>query len=431
MKRILSLIVALLMIGSLIVLSACSSNSADAEDGEDEEENSSAVGGYQGEVNVYNWGEYISPGDDGAMDVIDEFEKKYNIKVNYTNFETNEELYNVLTNSNSTYDVIFPSDYMVSRLREEGMLAKLDFDNIPNYKYIDERFKNMAYDPDNEYSVPYSWNFVAIGYNTEMIEEGSITGFKDLWDPQYKDTGILMFNNSRDAMAIAMQLCDPPIDPGATSFTREDIDRATDKLIEQKSVLKKYVMDQVFAEMEGNQSGLCTYYAGDIWTMMENNENLDYCLPEEGSNLFNDAMCIPANCKNKENAELFINFMCEPEVAAANSEYITYGTPNTAALELIDEEMLSSELLNPSDEYLDKCYTFSNLDDDIYSYMQKRFVEACSSSAEVSSVEKKATNPAAVWAVGAILLIVIVMTVVIIVLDIRRAVKNRGRINKI
>ncbi len=431
MKRILSLIVALLMIGSLIVLSACSSNSADAEDGEDEEENSSAVGGYQGEVNVYNWGEYISPGDDGAMDVIDEFEKKYNIKVNYTNFETNEELYNVLTNSNSTYDVIFPSDYMVSRLREEGMLAKLDFDNIPNYKYIDERFKNMAYDPDNEYSVPYSWNFVAIGYNTEMIEEGSITGFKDLWDPQYKDTGILMFNNSRDAMAIAMQLCDPPIDPGATSFTREDIDRATDKLIEQKSVLKKYVMDQVFAEMEGNQSGLCTYYAGDIWTMMENNENLDYCLPEEGSNLFNDAMCIPANCKNKENAELFINFMCEPEVAAANSEYITYGTPNAAALELIDEEMLSSELLNPPDEYLDKCYTFSNLDDDIYSYMQKRFVEACSSSAEVSSVEKKATNPAAVWAVGAILLIVIVMTVVIIVLDIRRAVKNRGRINKI
>lgn len=322
MKRILSLIVALLMLGSLIALSACSSNSVDAEDGEDEEDNSSAAG-YQGEVNVYNWGEYISPGDDDTMDVIDEFEKKYNIKVNYTNFETNEELYNVLTNSNSTYDVIFPSDYMVSRLREEGMLAKLDFDNIPNYKYIDERFNNMAYDPDNEYSVPYSWNFVAIGYNTDMIEEGSITGFKDLWDPQYKDKGILMFNNSRDAMAIAMQLCDPPIDPGATSFTREDIDRATDKLIEQKSVLKKYVMDQVFAEMEGNQSGLCTYYAGDIWTMMENNESLDYCLPEEGSNLFNDAMCIPANCKNKENAELFINFMCEPEVAAANSEYIT------------------------------------------------------------------------------------------------------------
>lgn len=421
MKRLISLILAVLMLGTVFCLSACS-GSGDSEDDDT---------GFQGEVNVYNWGEYVDPGDDGGIDVIAEFEKRYRIKVNYTNFETNEELYNVLTNSNSTYDVIFPSDYMVSRLREEGMLAKLDFENIPNYKYIDERFKNMDYDPDNEYSVPYSWNFVAIGYNTDMIEEGSVTGFKDLWDPKYKDNGILMFNNSRDAMAIAMQLCDPPIDPGSKSFTREDIDRATDKLIEQKSVLKKYVMDQVFPEMENNQSGLCTYYAGDIWTMIQNNESLDYCLPEEGSNIFNDAMCIPANCKNKENAELFINFMCEPEIAAANSEYITYGTPNTGALELIDEEMLASELLNPPQEYLDKCYTFSNLDDDIYSYMQKRFVEACSASAEVSSVEKKTVDPAAIWAVCIILALVIAATLVIIVLDIRKAIKNRGRINKI
>ncbi len=423
MKRLISLMLAVLMLGALVCLSACSGSKDSIDDDADE--------GFQGEVNVYNWGEYISPGDDDTLDVVDEFEKKYHIKVNLTNFETNEEMYNVLTNSNSTYDVIFPSDYMVSRLREEGLLAKLDFDNIPNYKYIDERFKNMDYDPDNEYSVPYSWNFVAIGYNTDMIKEGSVTGFKDLWDPKYKDDGILMFNNSRDAMAIAMQQCDPPIDPGAKSFTREDIDRATDKLIEQKSVLKKYVMDQVFAEMEGSQSGICAYYAGDIYTMMDNNEALSYCLPEEGSNLFNDAMCIPANCKNKENAELFINFMCEPEIAAANAEYITYGTPNKAAVELIDEDMMASELINPPQEYLDKCYTFSNLDDDIYAYMQKRFVEACSASAEVSSVEKKAVNPAAVWAVCIILAVIIAATLVIIVLDIRKAIKNRGRINKL
>lgn len=422
MKRLISLMLAVLMLGALFCLSACSGS----KDSEDDDDSS-----FQGEVNVYNWGEYISPGDDDTLDVVDEFEKKYHIKVNLTNFETNEEMYNVLTNSNSTYDVIFPSDYMVSRLREEGLLAKLDFDNIPNYKYIDERFKNMDYDPDNEYSVPYSWNFVAIGYNTDMIKEGSVTGFKDLWDPKYKDDGILMFNNSRDAMAIAMQQCDPPIDPGAKSFTREDIDRATDKLIEQKSVLKKYVMDQVFTEMEGSQSGICAYYAGDIYTMMDNNEALSYCLPEEGSNLFNDAMCIPANCKNKENAELFINFMCEPEIAAANAEYITYGTPNKAAVELIDEDMMASELINPPQEYLDKCYTFSNLDDDIYAYMQKRFVEACSASAEVSSVEKKAVNPAAVWAVCIILAVIIAATLVIIVLDIRKAIKNRGRINKL
>ena len=251
-----------------------------------------------------------------------------------------------------------------------------------------------------------------------------------MWDPKYKVDGILMFNNSRDAMAIAMQLCDPPIDPGSTTFTREDIDRATQKLIDEKPVLKKYVMDQVFTEMEGSQSGLCAYYAGDIMTMMDNNEDLAYCLPEEGSNLFNDAMCIPANCKNKENAELFINFMCEPEIAAANAEYICYGTPNTGALELLDEEIVSSELFNPPQEYLDKCYTFSNIDDDIYAYMQKRFVEACSASAEVSSVEKRSVNPAAVWGVGIILLVIIIATVCIIVLDIRRAVKNRGRIFK-
>lgn len=429
MKRILSLIFALMMFVGVISLASCSSQSIESDDGEDDGDN--AASGFQGEVNVYNWGEYIDPGDDGGIDVIREFEDTYHIKVNYTNFETNEELYNVLTNSNSTYDVIIPSDYMVSRLREEGLLEKLDFDNIPNYKYIDERFKNMDYDPDNEYSVPYSWGFVAIGYNTDMIREGSVTGFKDLWDPQYKDDGILMFNNSRDAMAIAMQLCDPPIDPGSDSFTREDIDRATDKLIEQKPILKKYVMDQVFAEMEGNQSGICAYYAGDIYTMMLNNESLSYCLPEEGSNLFNDAMCIPSTCKNKENAELFINFMCEPEIAAANAEYITYGTPNTGALEYIDEDMLESELINPPQEYLDKCYTFSNIDDDIYNYMQKSFVEACSASAEVRTVETKTVNPAAVWAVGAILAIVIIATLVIIVLDIRKAIKNRGRINKI
>ncbi|WP_316607907.1 spermidine/putrescine ABC transporter substrate-binding protein [uncultured Ruminococcus sp.] len=425
MKRFFLLILSAAILLPVLALSACSSGNSGATGDEADYD-----GGYQGEVNVYNWGEYVSPGDDGMLDVIAEFQKRYHIKVNYTNFETNEELYNVLTNSNSTYDVIFPSDYMAARLREEGMLAKLDFSNIPNYKYIDDRFKNMAYDPDNEYSVPYTWGFVAIGYNTKMIEEGSITGFKDMWDPKYKDDGILMFNNSRDAMAIAMQLCDPPIDPGSTTFTREDIDRATQKLIDEKPVLKKYVMDQVFTEMEGSQSGLCAYYAGDIMTMMDNNEDLAYCLPEEGSNLFNDAMCIPANCKNKENAELFINFMCEPEIAAANAEYICYGTPNTGALELLDEEIVSSELFNPPQEYLDKCYTFSNIDDDIYAYMQKRFVEACSASAEVSSVEKRSVNPAAVWGVGIILLVIIIATVCIIVLDIRRAVKNRGRIFK-
>ena len=413
MKKILSVLLCAVLLLCSMSFSACSS-----------------LGGYEGEVNVYNWGEYFSPGDDGTVDVIEEFEKKYNIKVNLTNFETNEELYNILLNSNSSYDVIFPSDYMVERLRQEGMLEEIDFSNIPNYQNIDERFRTGSYDPEGKYTVPYSWGFVALVYNTTMIEEGSITGFSDLWNPDYAGS-VLMFNNSRDAMAIAMQQCDPPIDPGSSSFTTEDIDRATDKLVEQKKVLKKYVMDQVFTEMETSQSALAPYYAGDIATMFDNNEDLDYCLPEEGSNLFVDAMCIPTCCRNKENAELFINFMCEPEIAAANAEYLYYGTPNKAALELMDEDYRESELVNPPEEYLQKCFTFASLNDEIYNYMQEKFVKACSSTAEVKEIETKTANPTATAAVCVIIGVVVLLTIVIVILDIRKAVKNRGRINKI
>ena len=412
MKRVFAILICCLLILSSVSLCACSS------------------GGYEGEVNVYNWGEYVSPGDDGTLDVIEEFEKRYNIKVNLTNFETNEELYNILANSNSTYDVIFPSDYMVERLRQEGMLEEIDFSNIPNYENIDERFRTGSYDPEGKYSVPYSWGFVALVYNTKMIGDNEITGFSDLWNPEYAGS-VLMFNNSRDATAIAMQQCDPPIDPGAESFTKEDIDRATDKLIEQKSVLKKYVMDQVFTEMETSQSALAPYYAGDIYTMFDNNEDLDYCLPEEGSNLFVDSMCIPTCCQNKENAELFINFMCEAEIAAANADYLCYGTPNKAALELMDDDYKESELVNPPEEYLEKCFTFSSLDDEIYNYMQEKFVKACSSTAEVNEIETKSSNPIATIVVCAILAVIIIATIVIVIFDIRKAVKNRGRINKI
>ena len=413
-KRLLSLFICAVLAFGTLALTACSG------------------GGYEGEVNVYNWGEYISPGDDDTMDVIAEFEKRYNIKVNYTNFETNEELYNVLANSNSSYDVIIPSDYMVERLRQEGMLEKLDFENIPNYENIDEKFRVNDFDPTGEYTVPYTWGVVALVYNTKMIPEGEITGFKDMWNPKYKNN-VLMFNNSRDAMAIAMQMCDPPIDPGSASFSDEDIDRATKKLIELKNCgsLKKYVMDQVFTEMEGSQSALAAYYAGDIYTMLDNNEDLDYCLPEEGSNLFIDCMCIPTCCQNKENAELFINFMCEAEIAAANADYICYGTPNKAALELMDDDYKESELCNPPQEYMDKCYTFTNIDDKVYADMQEKFVKACSSSAEVSNVEVKTTSTESKIAVAVILAVIVIATLVVLVLNIRRAIKNRGKINKI
>lgn len=415
MKKILVFAITIIIIFSSMILSSCQNGAKQ----------------YDGEVNVYNWGEYISVGEDGRLNVIEEFEKRYNIKVNYTNFETNEELYNVLKNSNAQYDVIIPSDYMIARLIEENMLEEIDFSNIPNYKYISNSYKNMPYDPENKYTVPYSAGVVGIVYNKTMVNPDDIKDFDCLWNPKYKGK-ILMFNNSRDASAIAMQLCNPPIDPGKKKFTYEEIDRAMDKLIQQKPVLKKYVMDQVFNEMENNQSAIATYYAGDIFTMMENNPNLDYCLPESGSDWFVDAMCIPTCCQNKDNAELFINFMNEPEIARDNIDYIGYTTPNTEAYKLLDDDIKNSKLIYPDDSYLKKCYTFNNMDVDSYNYLQKQFVKACSASAEVSEIDTSSQGSSIISKiiVAALIALVLIMIIIILILDIIKAVKNRGKINK-
>ncbi len=352
MKKVISIILAALCAAASVVsLSGCGKT-------------------FDGEVNVYNWGEYIANGEDGLMDVIDEFEKETNIKVNYTTYETNEELYNMLKNSNVSYDVVIPSDYMISKLINEDMLLELNFDNIPNYNNLMERFKNLACDPEHKYTVCYSWGITAMVYDTDKVNYKP-DSWEALWDKKLSGD-ILMFNNSRDAMAIAMQLCN--INP--SDCTKEDIDKASEKLKEQRPLLKKYVMDQVFTEMENSQSAIAPYYAGDISVMMSNNESLDYAIPKDGSNLFYDAMCIPKCSKNKENAEKFINFMQEPRIAAANFNYLNYATPNQKAYdEYLDDDIKNSELIFPSDEYLDKCYVFTNVPDDVYSYMQEQFVK--------------------------------------------------------
>ena len=227
----------------------------------------------KGEINVFNWGEYISNGEGGTMNTIKEFEKETGIKVNYTTYETNEEMYNILKSSNSSYDVVIPSDYMIEQLINEDMLSEIDFDNVPNFKNIMDKYKTTAYDKDGKYSVPYSWGVVALCYNKTMVDKKP-DSFSALWDEKYSGQ-MLMFNNSRDAMAIAMRL--KGIDP--SKITKEDIDIASDYLSEQRPLLKKYVMDQVFTEMEGSQAGLAPYYAGDTVELMENNEDLDYVLP--------------------------------------------------------------------------------------------------------------------------------------------------------
>ena len=354
MKRILSIVLAVLMLSSVAALFASCGSS------------------YDGEINVYNWGEYIADGSDGTEDIIAKFEEECNIKVNYTTYETNEELYNLLKSSNSSYDVIFPSDYMVEKLIAENLLVELDLSKIPNQKLIMDRFKNLDYDKGNNYSIPYSWNVTGLVYNKTMVKDEP-KGWDALWDKSLKGS-ILMFNNSRDAYAIAMQQCG--INPG--SFTKADVDTATKKLKEQKPLLKKYVMDQTFTEMENNQSAIAPYYAGDIYTMTTNNEDLAGVLPEEGSNLFVDNMCIPKNASNIEGAHKFINFMTSPENSAANMDYITYASPVEGAKELIDEDVAGSELVYPPEDYLDKCYTFRNVDEDVYSYMQEQFVKLMS-----------------------------------------------------
>lgn len=329
--------------------------------------------GYEGEINVYNWGDYVSDGSGDAIDTIAKFEEEYNIKVNYTTYETNEELYSILSSSNTQYDVIFPSDYMVEKLVKEKLVQKLNRKNIPNSNNILPKFQKMNFDPNYEYTVPYSWNVTGLVYNKKLVKDLKPDSWKFLWNKDLKGS-ILQFNNSRDAYAIAMQMCG--VNP--ETFTKADVDKATKKLKEQKPLLKKYVMDQVFNEMEKNQSAIAPYYAGDVFTMMLNNEDLVGVLPKEGSNLFVDSMCIPSNAQNVEGAEKFIDFMTRADISAANSEYITYASPVKGAKELSYKELRESELVYPPDSYLEKCYTFRDIDADVYSYMQEQFVKLMS-----------------------------------------------------
>ena len=358
MKRIISFILCAVLLCTCVSLFAgCGSG------------NTSGSTEDKGEVNVFCWGDYFANGEDGLKDTLKEFEKETGIKLNLTTYDTNEELYNMLKSSNAGYDVIVPSDYMITKLIKEDMLLELDYNNIPNYSQINDRFKKLSCDPQSKYTVCYSWGVTAMVYDKNKVDKKP-TSWEALWDKKLSGQ-ILMINNSRDAMAISMQLCG--IDP--SNFTKADVDKAAEKLKEQKPLVKKYVMDQVFTEMEGGQAAIAPYYAGDIAVMMENNEDLDYALPADGSNLFYDAFCIPKSSKNKENGEAFINFMHKPEIAAENCKYLRYGTPNDGALEFLDDDIKKSELTFPSNEYLDKCYEFSDVDPEVYAYMQEKFVK--------------------------------------------------------
>ncbi|MBQ5684004.1 MAG: spermidine/putrescine ABC transporter substrate-binding protein [Clostridia bacterium] len=306
-------------------------------------------------LNVYNWGEYISDGGEGSLDVNKKFEDLTGIKVNYTNFDSNEDMYAKLKSGGANYDLVFPSDYMIERLIDEGLLEKLDYSQIPNFKYIDPKYKGLYYDPKDEYTVAYNVGYVALIYNKKLVE-GTPDSWSVLWDKKYEGQ-VLMFNNPRDSFAIAQSLLGQDYNDTDPSKWAA----AYDKLLEQKPVVRAYVMDEVYNIMESGAAAMAPYYVGDYFTMAENNDDLAVAFPKEGANIFVDAMCIPTTAKNKGAAELYINFMEEPEVALANAEYIAYATPNTEVLKMDDYTYKGNEILYPDESLFENYQYFHNL----------------------------------------------------------------------
>lgn len=323
-------------------------------------------------LNVYNWGQYIADGSDGSLDIIAAFEERYpNIHVNYSTYDSNEVMYTKLASGGITVDVIIPSDYMVARLIEEEMLLPLNFDNIPNYRYIDENFRNMSYDPENIYSVPYTWGTVGIIYNSKYVSEEDLTGWELLWNEKYADK-ILMFDNSRDAFGIASYLLGFDVNTTDEAQLRA----CAEKLAQQKPLVQQYVMDQIYDLMENEEAWIAPYYVGDYVAMAENNPDLGFFLPQaQGFNLFTDAMCIPSCAREKEAAELFINFLCDPEIAAANMDWVGYSVPLSAAKEYLDPEVVEDPVAYPSDEVISNGSSYSYLLPSVTRFVETLFLE--------------------------------------------------------
>ena len=298
-------------------------------------------------LNVYNWGEYISNGSDDSVDVVAAFEKLTGIKVNYTTFDSNESLYAKLKSGAANYDVIIPSDYMVAKMIAEGMLKPLDYSNIPNFANIDEAYRNADYDPENAYTVPYMLCTTGIIYNTTMVDEAPAS-WADLWDEQYAGN-ILMFNNSRDAYAIGAFKSGNSINPQTT----EEVDAVVEELKAQKPLV----------------------HSGDAITMIDDNPDLAWVFPEEGTVLSVDSMAIPAASEHQEAAEMFINFMCEPDIGKANAEYIGYTTPMQAVWDILDEDLKYSEIAYPSEEIAAKEKVFTALSDEVNSELDVKWSE--------------------------------------------------------
>jgi len=343
------------------LLSGCGASGNTGASGTDSAASGSTDGG---ELYVYNWGEYIDE------DVISQFEEETGITVVYDLFETNEEMYPVIEAGAVNYDVVCPSDYMIQKMRENDLLAELNFDNIPNIDQIDPAYMEMsqAFDPENKYSVPYCWGTVGILYNTRLLDELGVpapTKWADLWDERLSGE-ILMQDSVRDAFMVALKKDGYSMN----SESKDELEQAKQELIDQKPLVQAYVIDQVRDKMIGGEAAVGVIYSGEMLYIQDEvanlglDYNLEYVIPEEGTNLWLDSWVIPKNAKNKENAEKWIDFMCRPEIAKANFEYITYPTPNKGAFELLDEDMQNNKAVFPDIDSLKDSEVYQYLGDD-------------------------------------------------------------------
>ena len=366
MKKILSVLLIAAMLLSVLALAGCGSKDTLT-------------------LNVYNWGEYISDGSEDSFDTIREFEKWYEatygqkVKVNYTTYASNEDMYAKLSSGAVSYDVIIPSDYMIARMAAENMLLPLNFDNIPNYQYIDESFRGLYYDPQNTYSVPYTYGVVGVIYNAAVVDEADVGDWDLMWNDKYAGQ-ILQFNNPRDAFATAQYKLG--LDVNATDHAVWD--QALSELKAQSPLVKSYVMDEIYNMMESGEAAIGAYYAGDYFTMLDaqaEGVDLRFYYPER-TNFFVDAMCIPSCCRNQELAEIFINYMLSEEPAIANAEYIYYASPNALVYdseeyaEDLGEETM--EILYPEIEDFSALYNeyaYRNLDQATLDYLNQLWEE--------------------------------------------------------
>lgn len=310
----------------------------------------------QATLNVYNWGDYIDES------VLADFEEETGIRVNYETFATNEDMYIKIKSGGNNYDVAIPSDYMIERMVKEDLLHKIDMANIPNIQYIDPAFRNLEYDPDESYSVPYMWGTVGIIYNKTMVQD-PVKSWKILWDPKYEKQ-ILMVDSQRDAIGITLKMLGYSLNTRKT----EELEAAKKALVEQKPLVLAYVGDDVKDKMIAGEAALAVVWSGDAVFMKRENPDLEYVVPEEGSNLWFDAMVIPKTSTHQKEAEMFINFMCKTETALKNTEYIGYSTPHTEAKKNLPSDVLNDKTAYPETEDIKNCEIFKDLGEYLKEY---------------------------------------------------------------